>query len=103
MVQVAYTTEAMATLVKNPQNRLESIRPVIEKLGGKVESAWLSFGEYDALVICSLPDNVTAAAFAWAVGAGGAVRASKTTPLLSGNEGIELMKKAAQAGYRPPQ
>jgi uncharacterized protein with GYD domain len=102
MIQEAYTAETMATLLKKPQNRLDAIRPFIEKMGGKVESAWLSFGEYDAVVICSLPDNVTAAAGAWAVGASGAIRATKTTPLLTGEEGIELMKKAAQAGYRPP-
>jgi uncharacterized protein with GYD domain len=103
MVQVAYTPEALATLIKHPQNRLEVIRPVAEQLGGKVEQAWMSFGEYDVVVVCQMPDNLSAAAFALAAGAGGALKAIKTTPLLTIEEGVEGMKKAAKAGYRPPK
>ena len=47
MLQAAYEPEAWKALVKNPQNRLDVIRPVVEKLGGKVEGGWLAFGEYD--------------------------------------------------------
>ena len=48
-----------------------------------------------------MPDNVSAAAFAVAVAAGGACKNVKTTPLLSIAEGIEAMKKAGQSGYQP--
>ena len=34
--------------------------------------------------------------------AGGAVKAYKTTPLMSIDEGLGAMRKAAGAGYRPP-
>lgn len=102
MLQVTYRPEAWAALVKNPQDRAEAIRPVIEKLGGKLVSAWLSFGEYDTMVICEMPDNVSAAAFSIAVSAGGALRAAKTTPLMTIAEGIQAMKKAAGAGYKRP-
>jgi uncharacterized protein with GYD domain len=101
-IRVAYTPEAWATLVKNPQNRLEAVRPVIERLGGRIEGSWLSFGEYDAVVIAQMPDNASAAAFSMAVSAGGAVKAMKTTPLMTAEEGQEAMKKASGAGYRPP-
>ena len=43
-----------------------------------------------------------AAAFSMAVAAGGAVKAFKTTPLLSVEEGVEAMRKAHAAGYRRP-
>jgi uncharacterized protein with GYD domain len=102
LVQVAYTPEACANLVKNPQNRTEAVRPVVEKLGGKMEGAWLAFGEYDVVLIARMPDNVSAAAFAMAASAGGALKACKTTPLLTVEEGVEAMRKAAGAGYRPP-
>ncbi len=36
LLQAAYTPEAWANLVKNPQDRTEAIRPIIEGLGGKV-------------------------------------------------------------------
>ena len=64
LVQVAYTPEAWATMVKNPQNRLAAIAPAVEGLGGKVKDGYLSFGDYDTVAICEFPDNVSAAAFA---------------------------------------
>ena len=66
MLQAAYEGEAWKALVKNPQNRLDVIRPVVEKLGGKVEGGWVAFGEYDVLLICQMPNNVSAAAFSMA-------------------------------------
>ncbi len=102
MLQVAYTPEAWATLLKNPQNRLDAVRPVIEKAGGSVTGAWFAFGEYDVVLIFSAPDNVTAASLSMAVSAGGAVKAIRTTPLMTIEEGIEAMRKAGGTGYRPP-
>lgn len=102
LLQVAYTPEAWAALVSNPQNRMEAVRPVVERLGGRMEGAWLSFGDYDLVAICQMPDNVTAAAFSIAAAAGGALRAIKTTPLMTSEEGVEAMRRAAGAGYRPP-
>jgi uncharacterized protein with GYD domain len=100
--QVAYTPEAWATLVKSPQNRVDAVRPAIEALGGRVEGAWFQFGKYDILLIAELPDNVSMAAFALAVAAGGAVKASKTTPLMTIDEGLQAMSKAGGSTYRPP-
>jgi len=71
LVQVAYTPDAWAAMVKQPQNRLEAVRPVVEKLGGKFEHAWLAFGEYDIVAVVELPENTDAAAFSMAVAAGG--------------------------------
>jgi uncharacterized protein with GYD domain len=102
LMQIAYTAEAWANLVRSPQNRLEAVQPVVEKLGGRLEGAWLSFGEYDAVLIVHLPDNVSAAALSMAISAGRAVKASATTPLISLEAGVEAMRKAANAGYRPP-
>jgi len=100
MAQVAYSTEGWQALVKNPQNRIEAVRPAIEKLGGKIDTAYFAFGEYDVVVIFQMPENVNAAAFAIAVAAGGACKSVKTTPLLTTAEAVEAMKKASTAGYR---
>ncbi|HYM12622.1 MAG TPA: GYD domain-containing protein [Bryobacterales bacterium] len=100
LAQVAYTPQGWEALVKKPQNRIEAVRPAIEKLGGKIESAWLAFGDYDIVVIFEMPSNVEAAAIAIAFAAGGACKAVKTTPLLSIEEGVAAMKKAGGSGYR---
>jgi uncharacterized protein with GYD domain len=102
LLQVGYTAEAWAAIIATPQNRLDAVRPVIEKLGGKIESGWLAFGDYDLITIVQMPSNVEAAAFSLAASAGGAVRAIKTTPLLSPEEGQAAMKKAGTAGYKSP-
>jgi uncharacterized protein with GYD domain len=102
LFQASYTSEAWAVQVSNPQNRIDAIRSVIERLGGRLESAFLSFGDYDVVVIAEMPDAISAAAFSLATSAGGALKAIKTTPLLTIEEGMEAMHKAAGAGYRPP-
>ena len=102
LIQAAYTAEAWAAQVKKPQNRIDVIRPVVEKLGGTIEGGWLAFGDYDIVLIVEMPDNVSAAAFSLAGAAGGAIKSLKTTPLLSPTEGIAAMKLAGKAGYKPP-
>ena len=102
-VQVGYTPETWATLIKKPQDRLKAVGRAAEKLGGKLVNAWMTFGDYDIMVILEMPDQVAAAAFAVAVAAGGACKSVKTTPLLSIEQGIEAMKKASSTGYEPPR
>ena len=74
LVEVAYTGEAWAAQVSSPQNRIEAIRPVIERLGGRIESAYYAFGEYDVVGIMEMPDPVSAAAFSLAASALGSTR-----------------------------
>jgi uncharacterized protein with GYD domain len=100
---VAYTPLAWAALLQNPEDRLETMRQVAERLGGTVVNGWLTFGDYDALVIYELPDNVSAAALSMAVSAGGAVKSVQTTSLLSVEDGIEAMRRAKTTEYAPPR
>ena len=101
LLQVGYTPESFAAQIKNPQNRVQAVTPAIEKLGGKVETAYYTFGKYDIVVILEFPDNTAAAAFAISVAAGGALRALKTTPLMTIDEGIKALKAAGGTGYKP--
>jgi uncharacterized protein with GYD domain len=103
LIQVAYSSAGSAAIVEKPQNRIELVRPVIEKLGGKLNSGWYSFGKYDAVLIVEMPSNVNAMALSMAFSAGGAVKKVNTTPLLTAEESLEAMKKASTAGYQPPK
>ncbi len=95
MYQAAYTPESWAAQIKNPQNRVEGVgRQVCESVGGKLIGAWLCFGDYDFVIIADVPDNKSMAAIALAVGAGGAIKASKTTVLMTGTEGVAALEKA---------
>lgn len=102
LLQVAYTPEAWASMLAHPHDRLEAVRPVVEKLGGKIVHGWFAFGDYDLVAIVEMPTNIEAAAFSLAAAAGGAVKGIKTTTLLTAAEGIEALKKAGQSGYKAP-
>jgi uncharacterized protein with GYD domain len=101
MVQVSYTSEALAALIAKPQDRTEMVKKVAKKLGGKIQGAWLAFGDYDLVLVMEMPDNVSAAAIALASAGGGSCKAVKTTPLLTIEEGLAALAKAATSGYKP--
>ena len=102
MYEVSYSEEAWATMVRYPQNRRDIVRPIIERVGGTIEGFWHTFGENDAIVIVDLPDNATAAALAMAASASGAMKSIRTVPLMSMDDGVRAMHKAAEADYLPP-
>src|SRR5437867_10223668 len=77
MIQGAYGTEGLAAIVKNPQNRIQAVKPAIENLGGKLKDAYFSFGDYDFVIIADMPDNVSAVALSLAFGAGGCAQIYK--------------------------
>lgn len=99
--QVSYTPDALAHLIANPQDRFEVVRGPIEKLGGKIKESYFAFGQYDAVLITEMPDNVSAAAIALAFAAGGSLRNCQTTALMTRAEGLDAMRKASTCGYKP--
>jgi uncharacterized protein with GYD domain len=102
MIQTEFTAEAWAKMIKTPQNRADQVRPIIEKLGGKLEGYWTCFGDYDNVLIVQAPDNIGAAALSLAAAGGGALRAAKTTPLLTMDETMDAMKRVGKAEYKAP-
>ena len=53
-------------------------------------------------ILWEAPDNVSMAAVALAIGAGGALSSLETTVLLSVEELMEALAKAKSVRYRPP-
>jgi uncharacterized protein with GYD domain len=102
LIQGSYTPETWAKLTRNPEDRAQSIVPIMESVGAHLDAFYFAFGDDDIVVIADAPDNVTAAAIAVAVTSSGAFKAFKTTVLMSSLEGMEVMKKAAGVSYRPP-
>ena len=78
-------------------------RQACEAVGGKLIGGWLCFGDYDIVIIADVPDNASMSAIALAIAAGGAVKASKTTVLMTGTECVKAMKKADAVAktYKP--
>jgi uncharacterized protein with GYD domain len=104
LYQLAYTAESLAAQIKKPEDRLKTAAvPVLEAAGAKLLGGGFSFGEYDVSILVEAPDDEAMASVALAVGAGGAIRSSKTTKLLSGAEWVAALKKAAKVAkvYKP--
>ena len=104
MYQGAYTPESWAAQMKAPKNRVETVaRKACKAAGGKLVGAWLCFGDYDFVIIADAPNNESMAAVAIAVGAGGAIKASKTTVLMTATDGVGALKKAQAVAkaYKP--
>ena len=101
LVQCSYTQEALRALMAAPQDRTPMVAKAVKGLGGKLVGSWLSFGDYDVTLIMDMPDNVSAAAMALAAAAGGSLKSIKTTPLMSTQDGMAALKKAAASSYKP--
>jgi len=102
LMRFSYTPEAWARLVKQPEDRREVARAVVEKLGGTLQGFWYGFGEHDGYVLIEAPDNVSAAAFSVGIAARGSIPSADTTVLLTVEETIEMLKKTQDLPYRPP-
>jgi uncharacterized protein with GYD domain len=102
LMKFSYTPEAWARLIRKPEDRREVARSVIETLGGALHGFWYGFGEHDGYVLIEAPTNAAAAAFSVGIAAGGALRSAETTPLLTVEETIDMLKQAQGLPYRTP-
>src|SRR5215207_687426 len=102
LTRFSYTPETWAKLVKNPEDRRAAAQQYIESVGGKLHGFWYAFGEHDAYNLWEAPDNVSMAATAIAISAGGALSSIETTPLMTVEETLAALKKASPIKYRPP-
>jgi uncharacterized protein with GYD domain len=98
MLQAAYTPEAWAKMARNPEDRRQAIRPMLEKAGCRLIEMYFSFGKFDVITLIDAPDAATAAAVAITAVGAGHLRAASTTPLLTVEEAMTAMKKAGSAG-----
>ena len=103
MYEGAYTPESLAAQIREPRDRIEVVKPAFDAIGAKILAAGYPFGQYDVIVVYEAPNDTAAASLALAVAAGGAVRAAKTTKLLSGQEWIASLTGAQKVApqYRP--
>lgn len=98
----SYTPETWARLIARPEDRREAARTYIESVGGRLHGFWYAFGTHDGYNLWEAPDDVSMAAVALAIGAGGALRSLETTVLLSVEDTLEALRRAGTVRYRPP-
>ena len=102
LTRFSYTSETWARLLDNPEDRRQAAQTYIESVGGRLHGFWYAFGPHDGYTLWEAPDNVSMAAVALAIAAGGALSPLETTVLMSVEETMEAMGRAHQVRYRPP-
>ena len=100
LIQASYTAEGLKGLMKDKASgRKAAVEKALGSVKAKLESFYYSFGDYDAVLVVDAPDNISAAAIAFAVCSTGVVR-TKTTPLLTIEETDKALQKSV--GYKGP-
>jgi uncharacterized protein with GYD domain len=102
LTKFSYTPETWARLIANPEDRRQAAQTYIESVGGKLHGFWYGFGTHDGYNLWEAPDNVSMAAVALAISAGGALSAFDTTVLLTVEETMDALRKADKVRYRAP-
>ena len=102
LTRFSYTPETWARLIDHPEDRRAAATQYIEAVGGKLHGFWYAFGEHDGYNLWEAPDDVSMAAVAIAIGAGGALSSIETTVLLTVEETLAAVQKASSITYRPP-
>jgi uncharacterized protein with GYD domain len=102
LTRFSYTPATWAKLIKNPEDRRAAAKEYIERVGGKLHGFWYAFGDHDGYTLWEAPDNISMAAAALAISAGGALSSGQTTVLLTVEDTVAALKKASSIKYRPP-
>ncbi len=102
LTRFSYTPATWAKLVKNPEDRRAAATRYVEAVGGTMHGFWYAFGDHDAYNLWEAPDNVSMPATAIAISAGGALSSLHATVLLTVEETVAALQKAASIRYRPP-
>jgi len=102
LTRFTYTPDTWARLIQNPEDRRKAGQQYIESVGGKLHGFWYSLGEHDGYTLWEAPDNVSMAATAIAIAAGGAMGKMQTSVLLTIEETMEALRAASSIAYDPP-
>ncbi len=104
LIEVGYTSQSWSTQIDKQGNAVERITPALNACGATLQCFYYAFGEVDVIAIADFPSPEDAVAFSLTVGSTGALRLFRTTPLLSVEQGIDALGRAAEIRkvYAPP-
>ena len=102
ITQGRYTREAIKGMVTRPEDRAEQVSRLLAKAGGRLVSYYVTFGEYDFLVIAEAPGETQMASALLAAASGGGVTDLRTTLALTAIEAKGAFAAASELarGFR---
>ena len=100
LFQGSYVGEGMRGLLhEGGTARVEAAKKLFGSLGGTLECFYFAFGIEDLVVICDLPDNISALAFSLAINASGMAK-GRVTVLATAEDVDAAVQKTPN--YRAP-
>ena len=102
LIEYTIANQNYTDMLKNPENRLEVLRPVFKAAGCNLEEEYLSGIENKAYLIVESPDLNSVCTVGANFMASGSASSVKYIPLITMPDAVDICKKAASLGYRRP-
>jgi uncharacterized protein with GYD domain len=99
ITQGRYTRDAIKGMITKPEDRADAVSRLFSKAGGRLLNYYVTFGEYDFLLIAEAPSETQMAAILMAAGSGAGVTNLRTTLAITS---VEAKGAFAAAGDLAP-
>jgi uncharacterized protein with GYD domain len=96
--QGRYSRDAIKGMMHVPEDRTQVVTKLFQGIGGRLLSYYVTFGEYDWLLIAEAPDERAMSAAVLTAAAGGGVTDVRTTIAMTPAEAVQAFKKAGELG-----
>jgi uncharacterized protein with GYD domain len=94
-----YSREALKGMIAKPEDRTEAVSKLFASVGGKLHGHYMTFGEYDFLVIGEAPsEKDMLAALIVAAGSGGVTNVNTTVAVNAADMKAAFAKAGSVAG-----
>lgn len=102
ITQGRYTREAVKGMIVRPEDRADAVSRLMAKAGGRLIGYYVTFGEYDFLLIAEAPSETQMAAVLLTAAAGGGVTDLRTTLAMTSIEAKGVFTAASDLvpGFR---
>jgi uncharacterized protein with GYD domain len=91
-----FTADAVKGMLAKPENREEAVAKLFKSAGGRLIGWYLTFGQYDWMVIGEFPDEKAAAAAVLAAAAGGSLAHVETTVAMTAQDAAATFGSAGK-------
>jgi uncharacterized protein with GYD domain len=91
-----FTTDAVKGMLAKPEDREEAVSKLFKSVGGRLIGWYLTFGQYDWMVIGEFPDEKAAATAILAAAAGGSLSHVETTVAMTAKEAAATFGSAGK-------
>jgi uncharacterized protein with GYD domain len=92
--QGRYTREAIQGMTANPEDRSKAVGKLVKAAGGRLLSYYLTFGEYDFLLVAEAPNESAMASAVLAAASGGGVTDLRTTLAMTPADAMKAFEAA---------